>query len=334
MRAQNLHTLQPLVSAHGLRTGACTTIALVFFAANSLICRLALGTASIDALSFTGIRLLSGAAAVGIIAGFANGNIKKHHGSWISALALCGYATAFSFAFVSLSAGTGALILFTAVQATMIMWGLRQGERPRRLQWLGLLVALAGFVILMLPGVRKPSLSGAVLMAVAGVAWGVYSIRGGAAVDPVAVTGDNFLRAGIMMVPAYLLFFHSPEISARGAVWASFSGAVTSGVGYVLWYKALKHLTATRAAVVQLYVPLIAVLGGIVLLDELPSLRLIVPALMIVVGVSAYLVGKRRPAPNPSPMVRNKFYRGKAGQRDGVCGLGRFGQCHPRIEQI
>jgi drug/metabolite transporter (DMT)-like permease len=331
MRAQNSHLLQPqpLVGADGLRTGAYTTVALVFFAANSLICRLALGTASIDALSFTAIRMLSGAVAIGIIAGVANGNYKKHPGSWISALALSGYATAFSFAFVSLSAGTGALILFAAVQATMIAWGLRQGERPRSLQWGGLLVALAGFVILMLPGVRKPSLGSAAMMAVAGAAWGVYSIRGGAAVDPVAVTGDNFLRAAIMMVPVYLLFFHTPEISVRGAAWASFSGAVTSGIGYVLWYKALVHLTSARAAVVQLYVPLIAVLGGIVLLDEHPTLGLIFPAVMIVVGVSAYLLGKRRPATGqPASVRRPSNHAKKERQMSGaLCGIGMSGPC-------
>lgn len=316
----------------GLRTGAYTTIALVFFAANSLICRLALGAASIDALNFTGIRILSGAISIGIIAGVVNGNFKKHSGSWLSALALCGYATAFSFAYVRLSAGTGALILFGAVQATMFVWGLRQGEKPRRSQWGGLLVALAGFVILMLPGIRKPSLTGAMMMALAGAAWGVYSIRGAAAIDPVAVTGDNFLRAVILMVPIYLLFFPTPGISVKGAVWASFSGAVTSGIGYVLWYKALKHLTSTRAAVVQLFVPLIAVLGGIVLLDENPTLRLIVPAVMIVMGVSAYLLGKRRPAPNPSSTIRDKFFQGKEGPGDdGVCGPGIIGQCRQPV---
>jgi drug/metabolite transporter (DMT)-like permease len=324
--------MQVPVRANGWRTYAYTTVALVFFAANSLICRLALGTASIDALNFTGIRILSGAMTIGIIAGVVNGNFKRHPGSWLSALALCGYATAFSFAYVSLSAGTGALILFGAVQATMFVWGLRQGEKPRRSQWGGLLVALAGFVILMLPGIRKPSLTGAVMMALAGAAWGVYSIRGAVAVDPVGVTGDNFLRAVVLMVPIYLLLFHAPGISVKGAVWASFSGAVTSGIGYALWYKALKHLTSTRAAVVQLFVPLIAVLGGVVLLNEHPTPRLIVPALMIVVGVGAYLHGKRRPAPNPPSTIRVKFFQGKAGQGDdGECGPGRIGQCRQPV---
>jgi drug/metabolite transporter (DMT)-like permease len=327
MRAQDLQILNVPVSANGLRTFAYTAIALVFFAANSLICRLALGTASIDALSFTGIRILSGAVTIGIIAGLVNGNFKKHPGSWISALALCLYATAFSFAFVELSAGTGALILFGAVQATMFVWGLRQGEKPRRIQWSGLLVALAGFVFLMLPGIRKPPLTAALVMAMAGAAWGIYSIRGRAAADPVAVTGDNFLRAAAVMLPVHLLFSHAPQISAKGAVLAAFSGAVASGFGYVLWYKALKHLTSTRAAVVQLIVPLIAVAGGVGFLHEHPTFRLIVPALMIVVGVGVYLLGKRGPATRPSAMIRGRRDQGKAGQDGGVCGVGIFGPC-------
>lgn len=328
MRAQDLKILNFPVSANGLRTYAYTAIALVFFAANSLICRLALGTASIDALSFTGIRVLSGAVTIGIIACLVNGNFKKHPGSWISASALCLYATAFSFAYLKLSAGTGALILFGAVQATMFIWGLRKGEKPCRIQWCGLLVALTGFVFLLLPGIRKPSLTGALMMALAGAAWGVYSIRGGGAADPVAVTGDNFLRALAMMVPILLLFFHMPAISVKGAGLAVLSGAVTSGVGYILWYEALKNLTATRAAVVQLFVPLIAVLGGVAFLHEHPTLRLIVPAAMIGIGVGAYLLGKRRPAAGePAPVIISAPLQGKAGQSGGVCSVWIFGQC-------
>lgn len=295
MGAPELKTFHLSLGSKGLRTSVYTTSALVAFAANALICRFALGLGSIDPMSFTSIRVLSGAASIGVIGCLLNRSFRHHPGNWTSALALGFYATAFSFAYVSLSAGTGALILFGTVQATMLFWGLRQGERPRFSQWCGLLVALAGLVGLMLPGVTMPSSAGAAMMVVAGVSWGIYSIRGAGAKNPVAVTGDNFLRALPVMVVLNLLFAKTPEISTKGALMAVISGAVASGIGYVLWYQALKILTATRAAVVQLFVPLIAALGGIILLGEHPTLGLIIPAVMIVSGSGFYLLGRNRP---------------------------------------
>ena len=196
----------------------------------------------------------------------------------------------------------------------MFIWGLRQGETPRLVQWCGLLVALAGFVVLMLPGLRKPSFTGALLMTIAGASWGIYSIRGRAVINPIAVTGDNFLRALSIIIPIQLLFINASEISANGVILATFSASVTSGIGYALWYEALKNLTSTRAAVVQLFVPLIAMLGGIIFLHEHATIRLFIPTLMIIGGAGSYLLGKRRPpAYNPSSMNLGAFCQGRNG---------------------
>jgi len=283
-----------LIQTNGLRTILYTMIALTAFAANSVICRLALGTSSIDPTSFTMIRIVSGAFAIGIIGGLIKGNLRKHPGNWFSALALTMYATCFSLAYMILSAGTGALILFGAVQVTMFIWGLWKGERPRILQWCGFLVALAGFVYLMLPRLETPRLSSALLMAFSGMSWGIYSIRGGGVEDPVAVTGDNFFRAVPMIIPINLLVFNHLDISLNGATLAVLSGAVTSGVGYVIWYEALKDLTPTRAAVSQLLVPVIAAMGGAVFLYEQLTMHLIVSTFMIISGAGSYLIGKKR----------------------------------------
>jgi drug/metabolite transporter (DMT)-like permease len=277
-----------------LKTFVYTTFALIAFGANSIICRLALGTSSIDPASFTTIRIVSGAFAIGIIGGLVKGNLSKHPGNWFSAFTLTMYATCFSLAYMSLSAGTGALILFGAVQVTMFIWGLWRGERPRIFQWSGFLVALAGFVYLMLPRMETPSLSSALLMALSGVSWGIYSLRGGGAEDPVAVTGDNFLRAIPIIIPINFLVFNHLEISINGVMLAILSGAVTSGIGYVLWYEALKSLTSTRAAVSQLLVPVIAAMGGGIFLYEQFSMHLTISAFMIIIGAGSYLIGKKR----------------------------------------
>jgi len=277
-----------------LKTFVYTTFALITFAANSILCRLALGTSQIDPVSFATIRIVSGAFSIGIIGGMLKGNLSKHPGNWFSAFTLTLYATCFSLAYMSLSAGTGALILFGAVQVTMFIWGLWKGERPRIFQWGGFLVALAGFVYLMLPRLETPSLSSALLMALSGVSWGIYSIRGGGVEDPVAVTGDNFLRAVPMLIPINLLVFNHLDMSLSGAMLAILSGAVTSGVGYVIWYEALKDLAPTRAAVSQLFVPVIAAMGGAVFLYEQLTMHLIVSALMIISGAGSYLIGKKR----------------------------------------
>ena len=272
-----------------------TSFALVAFAANSVICRLALGSEAIDAASFSTIRLLSGALALALIVRISKrGAERKSRGSWASAAMLFLYAVTFSFAYINLSAGTGALILFGAVQATMIVAGLRQGERFGWQEWCGLITSIGGLIYLVLPGLAAPSLSGAALMATAGIAWGVYSLRGRGVVDPVAVTGDNFLRSVPMVLLISLAAVPYMSVSLKGALLAVLSGAVTSGMGYVVWYAALRNLTATRAAIAQLLVPVIAALGGVIFLSEQIGLRLFVSSCMIIGGVGSVFILRNR----------------------------------------
>ena len=200
----------------------------------------------------------------------------------------------FSFAYISLSAGTGALILFAAVQITMIAVGLYTGERPGTFEWVGLLIAIAGLIYLVSPGVTAPSTAGSVLMATAGIAWGIYSLRGRGAGDPVRVTTDNFLRTVPLAIVIVLLSLPVLTVTPRGFLWAALSGSITSGVGYVLWYAALPRLTATRAATLQLAVPVLAAIGGITFLSEAVSLRLVISAVVILGGVGLAICQKRR----------------------------------------
>jgi len=272
------------------RTAIYTTFALIAFAANSILCRLALSESSIDPASFTTIRLVSGAVLILLIARITTKEREvKHPGNWISATMLFLYAAAFSYAYVSLSAGSGALILFASVQATMILAGLWKGERPRILEWCGLFLALSGLVYLVMPGLEAPPLVGAFLMTIAGVSWGVYSLRGRGVDNPVAVTGDNFLRSVPPMIAISLFLIPNLDISMKGVILAFLSGAVTSGIGYVIWYAVLGDLSATRAAMVQLLVPVIAALGGVLFLTELITFRLIFSAILIISGVGSCL---------------------------------------------
>lgn len=275
-----------------------TSFALVAFAANSVICRLALGSQSIDAANFSAIRLISGALVLMLINGIhqAPADIRSR-GSWVSAAMLFLYAVTFSFAYISLKAGTGALILFGSVQATMILAGFRQGERLGWFEWCGLVTALSGLIYLMLPGWEAPSLSGAALMAAAGIAWGVYSLRGRGVVNPIAITADNFLRSIPMVLVISLMMVSYMQVSLKGAVLAILSGAVTSGMGYVVWYAALRNLTATRAAVAQLLVPVIAAIGGVIFLSEQITLRLVVSSCMIIGGVGSIFIFRNRKQP-------------------------------------
>jgi drug/metabolite transporter (DMT)-like permease len=277
-------------------TPVYTALALLAFAANSIICRKALGDAYIDAASFATIRLVSGALVLMLIVGVRGKNTDREHpGSWISAGMLFLYAVTFSFAYNSLSAGAGALILFVAVQATMIIAGLWQGERLRRLEWCGLVIAISGLIYLLLPGWKAPSLSGGILMTTAGIAWGVYSLRGRGVAHPIAITADNFLRSVPMVLVVSVVAVSSMTISSKGVILAALSGGVTSGLGYVAWYSALRELTATRAAFAQLLVPVIAATGGVVILSEQISLRLIVSSIMIIGGVGTiFLLRNRR----------------------------------------
>jgi drug/metabolite transporter (DMT)-like permease len=276
-------------------TASYTGLALIAFAANSVICRLALADASIDPAGFSAIRLISGALVLAMIAGmFKDERSSGSSGNWISASMLFLYAITFSFAYVSLSICTGALILFGAVQATMILAGLARGERPELLEWAGLIVALSGLVYLMLPGWEVPSLGGATLMTIAGVSWGIYSLRGHNTGNPIAVTSDNFTRTIPFSLLVSLVLITHLHATMRGVLLAFISGALTSGIGYVVWYAALKGLTVTRAATVQLLVPVIAAIGGVIFLSEYISLRLILSAVMILGGVGSCLLARSR----------------------------------------
>jgi drug/metabolite transporter (DMT)-like permease len=269
------------------RLYALTTLAMLAFAGNSLLCRAALKQTGIDASSFTVIRLISGALVLWLLVRLRSSiSTSTGQGNWGSALALFAYAAGFSFAYLSLSAATGALLLFGAVQATMIGVGLWRGERLRRRQIVGLGLALGGLYGLLLPGLSAPPLLGALLMLGAGAAWGVYSLRGKGAGDPTHVTAGNFARAVPLALVMGLLTLNQATLDAAGMVYAVASGALTSGIGYAIWYSALPGLKATQAATIQLSVPVIAALGGIALLGEPLTLRLVLVAIAILGGIA------------------------------------------------
>jgi drug/metabolite transporter (DMT)-like permease len=283
-----------------VRTAFLSTLAMLAFAANSLLCRLALADGHIDAASFAGVRLFTGAAALALLLRLRG---ARSAGSWRAGLALALYAVPFSLAYVALTAGTGALILFAAVQLTMVGVALSAGERPHRLEWIGLMAALVGLGVLVAPGLERPPPAAAAAMALAGVAWGVYSLSGRGSSHPVAETAGNFARslpfAAATFAGAAVL--QGVHLGPRGVALATVSGALTSGIGYVLWYAALAGLTATRAALVQLAAPALAAGGGVLFLDEALTARLLVAATLILGGL--WLAGQapRPAAPAPGP---------------------------------
>lgn len=269
-----------------------TLIAMTAFAGNSLLCRLALKATSIDAASFTSIRILSGALVLWLIVRL-RGGASGVAGSWWSALALFLYAGGFSFAYISLPAGTGALLLFGAVQVTMIGYGLWAGERPRLQQAAGFVFAFGGLVSLLLPGLSSPSLHGSALMLGAGMAWGVYSLRGAASSDATGATAGNFLRAVPFAGALSVAMLPWVSLDSTGVYYAIASGALTSGLGYAIWYTVLKALTTSSAATVQLSVPVIAAVGGIAFLDEQISARLLISSTAILGGIALVIFDKR-----------------------------------------
>jgi drug/metabolite transporter (DMT)-like permease len=275
-----------------LRVAFFTLVTMLAFAGNSVLCRMALKHTTIDAATFTSIRLASGAVVLGLIVRFVR-VARTGAGNWWSALALFVYAAGFSLAYVSLSAATGALLLFGSVQATMVGRGIWQGERLARLQWLGLVVALAGLVGLMLPGLSAPPLLGAALMVLAGAAWGVYSLRGKGAGDPTLVTAGNFWRAAVLALLLSALMRANANWDAEGVAYAVTSGAVTSGLGYALWYSVLPALKATQAATLQLSVPVIAALGGVALLGEVMTEQFVLASVATLGGIALVIWGKR-----------------------------------------
>jgi drug/metabolite transporter (DMT)-like permease len=275
------------------RAVAYTSITMLAFAGNSILCRMALRDGSIDPASFTSIRLLSGAVALLLIVRLTSKDASiREHGGWISALMLFFYAICFSYAYISLSAGTGALILFGFVQGTMIAIALWSGDRPSVSEWLGWLLAFGGLVWLLMPGIEAPPAVGATLMALAGIGWGVYSIRGRRETNALVSTCSNFVYSIAFVVVLSAMTITSADITNRGVVLAIISGALTSGVGYVIWYAALNYLSAMQAALVQLSVPAIAAAGGVILLAEPVSLRLLTSGILILGGISLALVQK------------------------------------------
>jgi drug/metabolite transporter (DMT)-like permease len=288
---------------------------MIAFASNSLLCRFALRYTTIDPATFTFIRIFSGAIALWLIltirrrlrvergltpeerGSFRPPGVGTNGGNWLSALALFIYAAAFSFAYVTLSAGTGALLLFGAVQATMIVWGLRQGERLDPIQIAGLVVAVTGLVVLLFPGLSAPPLCGSILMLAAGAAWGIYSLRGKGEKNPAGATAGNFLRAVPFAAVQSIAVLPWARIDSLGIRYAVVSGAIASGLGYVVWYATLPGLKATSAATVQLGVPVLAATGGILLLGEPVTLRYLLASAAVLGGIALVVIEKNRPRP-------------------------------------
>ena len=269
-----------------------TALAMIAFAGNSLLTRIALKDTSIDAVSFMTIRLISGALMLWLVVRLRQGK-PEGGGNWASAAALFVYAAGFSLAYLSLTAATGALMLFSAVQITMIGYGIWSGERLGRWQMVGLVLAFSGLIGLLLPGLSAPPLVSSILMLGAGVAWGVYSLRGRGAGDPTKVTAGNFMRAALIAAIMSVLFFSSISLNNIGVWYAIASGALASGIGYAIWYTALPGLKATHAATVQLSVPVIAAFGGTVFLGEIISSRLAIASVAILGGIALVILEKQ-----------------------------------------
>jgi drug/metabolite transporter (DMT)-like permease len=276
-----------------LRTIIFTSLSLIAFAANSVLCRLALAENPIDAAGFTIIRLLSGAIVLLLIINLSKKDVNKYDkGSWAGGLMLFLYAVAFSFAYVSLDTGTGALILFGAVQITMIFWSVLKGNRLHLFEWAGAIIAFGGFVYLVLPGVTAPSLIGFILMTTSGIAWGIYSIIGRSLKNPIYDTAYNFIKTIPFIIILLIIFINHIHYSFEGILLAIISGGITSGIGYILWYIALGGLTATQAAVVQLLVPVIAAFGGVIFISESVNFRLIISAIFVFGGILLVTYGR------------------------------------------
>ncbi len=270
-----------------------TVLALIAFAANSVLCRSALGENLIDPASFTSIRLLSGGVMLMVILQFNRKNKSSStKGSWLASIMLFLYAAAFSFAYITLDTGTGALILFAAVQITMILVSIVSGNKLHATEWIGLTIAFLGFVYLILPGITTPSATGFSLMTIAGIAWGFYTIKGQGSKNPLFDTAYNFSRSILFILILMIITFQFSHISSKGILLAMISGGITSGIGYTIWYVALGGLSITQAAVVQLSVPVIASLGGVVFVSEQITLRYILASLLILGGILIVVLGK------------------------------------------
>jgi drug/metabolite transporter (DMT)-like permease len=283
------------------KTSLLTILALIAFAANSVLCRLALGNEAIDASSFTVIRLLSGAIAlfiILIITGSFNGSNKgsvkgtSSKGSWSASFALFLYAITFSYAYLSVDTGTGALLLFGSVQITMIMLSVISGTRLHIIEWSGVMVAFTGFIYLVLPNITTPSFNGFILMTVSGISWGIYTLKGRSSENPLMDTTYNFIRTIPLVVLLAVFTLQNIKISPEGMILALISGAITSGLGYTIWYIALRGLSSTQAAVIQLSVPVVAAIGGVLFVSETITMRLIISAVVVLTGILMVVLGK------------------------------------------
>ncbi len=276
------------------KTTSLTVLALLAFAGNSVLCRLALNDDVIDAASFTSIRLFSGVVFLLFLVTISTRKkINLNSGSWTSAFFLFLYAIAFSYAYISLDTGTGALILFGSVQATMIIYGLLKGNRLILVEWAGLLVALSGLFVLLMPGASAPSLTGFALMAISGIAWGFYTLAGKGSNTPLVDTTNNFLRTLPFIALVTLATLDDVQISNKGMLLAILSGAAASGLGYAIWYSALARLTVTQAATFQLSVPIIAAFGGVLFAHEAITIKLTVSSILVLGGVLVVTLGKQ-----------------------------------------
>ncbi|NIB41589.1 DMT family transporter [Pseudomaricurvus alkylphenolicus] len=278
-----------------MKTFMLTSLALFAFAGNSVLCRLALGENTIDAASFTIIRLLSGIVVLAIILKIGSTNdASAGRGSWKASFYLFLYAVTFSFAYISLDTATGALILFGSVQAAMILVGLLTGNKLHYLEWLGVFLAFSGFVYLVLPGLTTPSLTGFILMTIAGIAWAFYTLSGKESKNPLSDTTYNFLRTLPCILILLAVAFSYVSLSPEGIFLAVLSGGITSGIGYAIWYTALGGLSGIQAAVVQLLVPVIAAAGGVVFSGEVISYHLVLSSMMILGGILVVILARHR----------------------------------------
>jgi drug/metabolite transporter (DMT)-like permease len=291
----------------GAETALLTVLALTAFAFNSILTRMALGRGLIDAAGFVSVRLAAGALALAVLVCLRARSWRPLRGGGLAgALALFAYAAPFSFAYLRIGAATGALVLFGTVQLTMIGWGVAHGERPRPRAWVGLGLAAAGLAALILPAATRPDPAGIALMVVAGVAWGSYSLQGRGAPDPLAANARAFLRSTPLALLLSAVTWRSSVLDRRGLLLAALSGAVTSGLGYAIWYRALRGLTATQAAILQLSVPVIAAVAAVVTLGETLGGRLVACGAAVLAGVALALTGRSTARPPPASATLNR----------------------------
>lgn len=276
-----------------MRIIALTVIAMIAFAANSVLARLAFATAGAEPLSYTGIRLAAGAATLAVLLALRRRNVRLG-GSWSGVAPLFGYAILFSIAYILLGAGTGALILFASVQIGMLGWAVYRGDRPGLIEWLGFVVAFGGLVYLLSPGVVAPNPLGALLMLVAGLCWAAYTLIGRASTSPLDDTAGNFMRSSPLAVVMIVAGALTHGVSLAAVIYAIVSGALASGLGYAVWYTALPSLSRTRAAIVQLTVPAIAGAGGVLFIGEALSPRLVIATIAIIGGVALAVISSSR----------------------------------------